>query len=149
MSFNVSHISNLTKSETIIDKEVVIEKNGFHYFGQSSGKGNQTIADCSKFKSISLEVETSIMSPGRIFLCFYSTLGQTYGFPFDPNVSIALDEKVSRVIILDSINSNEKQKYVYRSNDYTFLNDVPLGVTVFFESPQIGSKIKIRMVGEV
>lgn len=148
MAFNVSYISNMSKSEMLINGIFTVEQAGYHFFGNTIGRGTQEIADCSKFKSISLMIDSDVASFGKAYLVFYSSLGKTNGFPFVFSGQTT-DEKAIKVIELEANYIEGKYSKQYLSSEYDFLNTLGVGVALFIESPKVGSKINVKLIGEM
>lgn len=148
MSFNTAYIINPSKNELIMDHNLTITENGRHYIGQTAGRNNQTIVDLSKYSSISLTVDVAKgESVGEIILVFYSKSGiLTQYYPYDiPNQNT--DPNVIRVIQIANDNNENQLSLNLNSDNYSFLQNLGVGLTFFLLSPKVGANIKVKVWG--
>lgn len=136
-------------SKLLIDDEVTVTLDGFHVFGGTVGRSHQRILDISRYKSLSITVESpvnSLANPGGMHLLFFNehtryTTGANPlmdgGIMYQYNVNAETGKNVTK-----------GSKMIFNSYNYSFL-DVSsfMGMVVMFESMPKDANVKVKVIG--
>jgi len=144
MGFNSTFIINkdINKATLLTDLSFTVVQTGYHVFGKTGGRANQTILDISDCGNIIVKInKTNIGTEalGEIYLVFYDVIGNTTADPkTDPNI-------IKKILVTpDEDNSSS---YTLTPAQFNDLGLPYVGLIVCLPSPVVGSALRVRILG--
>ena len=144
MGFNSTFIINkdTNKATLLTDLSFTVVQTGYHVFGKTGGRANQAILDISDYKNIIVKINklnVDSANPGEIYLGFYDVIGNTTVNPItDPNII----KKILATPDEDNVNS-----YTLTPAQFSDLSLPDVGMVVYAPSPQVGTTLRVRILG--